>query len=395
MEIGIVSFFNVERGFGRIKTQDKPHGVFVHFSDVIGEAKILVENELVKFWLTHTAKGPKASKVSRMTSRLKGTIQNFNRGYGFVIEHNSGDKYFLHHTDVQGTGFKRIESEFEVEFSPFESDKGLQAKEVVIIDTRFPMEKFAHLGNFQNHIDDLARLAQVESWDFHQEKKKANPVLHNYLRQTFKRLQEEEKIEYTISPDGKEFACFNTGLVTEKQEDIFAYFIKSRRKNHPDSYIKFPKWTLKKFERESFRIMSYFSDQPRVANYITNAADLVYDTSKRLVPDYEHIIDEREKRFPESFRTWGKQELIGRLRNAISLAEKRVRRNYKTAVPQYYEGTIQLLLPLCLETPSRIDMALVIAKEHEIYRANTVIPLDWAYQNARLLAPHDRGWLRG
>ena len=338
MEIGIVSFFNVERGFGRIKTQDKPHGVFVHFSDVIGEAKILVENELVKFQITETDKGPKASDVHRMTHRLKGFIKNFSKGYGFVIEHNTGDKYFLHHSDVQGVGFKRIESEFEVEFSPFESDKGLQAKEVVIIDTRYPLEKFAHLGNYKRQIRELAHLAEPENWNFISGDQKDFPVLRNYLRQTFKRLEEEGKIEYTTSPDGKEFACFNTGLVTEKQEDILAYFVKSRRKNHPDSYIKFPKWTLKKFERESYRIMSYFSKQPQIADYIANHSDLVYDPSKRLVPDFEHIIDDREKRFPEHFRTWGKQELIARLRNAIALAEKRVRRNYKTAIPQYYEG---------------------------------------------------------
>ncbi|MCB0835663.1 MAG: DUF3825 domain-containing protein [Bacteroidetes bacterium] len=394
MEIGIVSFFNVERGFGRIKTQDIPHGVFVHFSDVIGEAKILVENELVEFSVKETKKGPKACQVSRITDRLKGTIKNFNKGYGFVEEYESGTKYFLHHSDVQGNGFKRIESEFEVEFSPFESEKGLQAKEVVIIDTRFPLEKFANLGKLQQHLESLAQLAQPENWDYISQQTGSYPVLRNYLRQTFKRLEEEDKIEYTTSPDGKEYACFNTGLVTEKQEDIFAYFVRSRRKNSPGSYIKFPKWTLRKFERESYRVMSYFSQQPQIANYISDPTHLVYDSSKRLIPDYEHIIDDREKRFPEEFRQWGKQELIARLRNAISLAEKRVMRNYKTAIPQYYEGNIQLLLPLCLEIPSRIDMALVVAKEHEIYRANTVIPLDWAYQNARLLAPHDRGWLR-
>ncbi|MCL4166145.1 UNVERIFIED_CONTAM: hypothetical protein GTU68_008304, partial [Idotea baltica] len=63
MEIGLVSFFNVERGFGKILTQGHPEGIFVHYTDVLGEAKILVENELVEFWVTDTEKGPKAQEV--------------------------------------------------------------------------------------------------------------------------------------------------------------------------------------------------------------------------------------------------------------------------------------------------------------------------------------------
>ncbi|MDX2246638.1 MAG: DUF3825 domain-containing protein [Bacteroidia bacterium] len=393
MEIGIVSFFNVERGFGRIKTPDRPEGVFVHFSDVQGDAKILVENELVSLIIQQTEKGPKASNVSRLTGRLKGVITRFSKGYGQITDPQTGKLYFIHHSDVQGQGFKRIETDFEVEFSPFESEKGLQAKEIIISDTRFPLEKFAHLGNFYQHLESLSALAQPENWDYPYHPAGGFPVLQNYLRQTFKRLQEEDKILYAQSPGGSPVAAINTGLVTEKQEEIFAYFVPSKRNAFPGSYIRFPQWTLKNFDRESCRLMSYFSQRPQIARYFSDPSDLVYDPGRRLIPDYDHIVDEREERFPETFRTWGKAELIARLRNAILLAEKRVRRNYKTAIPQYYEGNIQLLLPLCLETPTRPDMALVIGKEHEIYRANTVIPLDWAYQNARLLAPHDSGWL--
>ena len=393
MELGIVSFFNIERGFGRIKTPTRPNGVFVHFSDVLGDARILVENEMVNFEIAETDKGPKAKLVTRITERLIGKITHFNKGYGYIEERNSKQRYFLHHTDVRGNGFKKIEVDFEIEFSPFETEKGLQAKEVVISDTRYPMEKFALLPNWDRHLHKLARMAQPENWDYILEKTGGYPVLSNYLFHTFRRLEEEGKIEYTEDPEGNPFACFNTGLVTEKQEEIFAYFVRSTRKAQPNSYIRNPKWMLKEFGRESHRMMSFFKRRPQLAHYFESPSDLIYDPSRRLVPDYEHIIGERMNRFPEEFRMKGKAELIARIRNAIHLAEKRVRRNYKTAVPQYYEGQIQLLLPLCMYSPNQVDMALVVAKEHEIYRANTVIPLDWACQNTRLLAPPDRGWL--
>ena len=73
----------------------------------------------------------------------------------------------------------------------------------------------------------------------------------------------------------------------------------------------------------------------------------------------------------------------------------RVYRNYKTAVPQYWRGRIQLLLPLCLVQDGKADLALVVEKERDgrCYRGNTVLTLDMAYSNARLLARPDPDWL--
>ena len=81
------------------------------------------------------------------------------------------------------------------------------------------------------------------------------------------------------------------------------------------------------------------------------------------------------------------------LDGAISAAKRRVRRNYKTAIPQYYRGGLQLLLPLCLVEPHRADLALVVARENMVYRASTVLTLDMAYNNARLVARPDTEWL--
>ena len=393
MEIGVVSFFNVERGFGRIKTPDNPHGIFVHFSDVEEEARILVAHEMVRFELAETTKGPQAKRVTRITERRTGCIIQYEKGYGYIEDHISQNQYFFHFSDVLGSGFRKIERGFEVEFSAFEQEKGSQAKEVVISDTRTPLEKFAWLIRWDFHIKQLAQLAKKENWDFPSHPSRDYPILKNFLTHTFNRLQAQDKILFASGPEGEEYASFNTGLVTDKQEEIFAYFIPSKKKAQPHSYIPSPLWQLKRFGLESDRLMSFFPQRPPLATYIEHPVDMIYDPSRRLVPDYEHIIGDRMERFPKEFRTWGRAELIARLRQAVGLAERRVTRNYKSAIPQFYQGHIQLLLPLSLENPEQVDMALVVAKEHEIYRANTVISLDWAYQNARLLAPPDREWL--
>lgn len=46
----------------------------------------------------------------------------------------------------------------------------------------------------------------------------------------------------------------------------------------------------------------------------------------------------------------------------IEAMKKKVSANYKIAVHQYFNGKIQLLLPLCLVDPDVPDLALVVTK---------------------------------
>jgi len=401
---GKVLFFNIQKGFGKISTDEStPQEVFIHFTEILNDAKILLVNEEVEFEVENTTKGLSAKNLNRITDREIGLIEQFENGFGFIRSLSStDDKYFIHHSDVIGSGFKKIESGFEVEFTPSVSDKGLQAIEIVLRDTRTALEKFAHFPNWEDAIIDLAKNhAQPEdgNWDYIKNKTGAYPVLESYITYTFLRLHKEGKIKYATKKEaGKElrFACFNTGLATIKQEDIFAYF--EHRGNNPyfrtnDGYLKQPAWIFKCFDRESNRIMNSFAEKPELANYFQNAEELIYESGKRLIPDFEHILDDREKRFPESFRALSKAQQVERIKSAIETALTRIRRNYKTAIPQFYSDSIQLLLPLCITTAENADVALVVASEGEVYRANTVLPLDWAYNNARLLAKPDREWL--
>jgi cold shock CspA family protein len=368
--------------------------VFVHFSDVEGEARILIENELVQFRISQTQKGLRARTVSRITDRLTGVVLRFEKGFGYIRSHRSKQLYFVHYTDLIGNGFRRLEPDYEVEFSPFESERGLQAKEVVITDSRPKLERFARLEDASGLLAALAQLAQPEPWAWKDSQPGNFPILDNYLHYTFRRIQEEDKVVFASASDGKRYASFNTGLVSEREEEIFALFEPYRRRVHPASYVSPPAWSLRGFVTESDYRMASFAQRPELACYYQDPGDLVYDPSRRLVADYEHLVGDREERFPELLRHWGPSTLTQRLRQAIELTERRVRRNFRLAVPQYYEGSIQLLLPLCMEQPDHADLALVVAREQELYRVQTAIPLNWAYQNARLLGPPGADWLR-
>jgi hypothetical protein len=73
-----------------------------------------------------------------------------------------------------------------------------------------------------------------------------------------------------------------------------------------------------------------------------------------------------------------------------------LRWNYKTAIPQYTprQKRIDLLLPLCLVNDRDVDLALVVENcGNGNCLGHTVLPLDWAYNNARLVCRPDSDWL--
>ena len=64
-------------------------------------------------------------------ARENGTVKWFaqDKGYGF-IKRESGPDVFVHHSAIQGDGFKSLNEGEEVEFEVVEEDRGLKAVNV-------------------------------------------------------------------------------------------------------------------------------------------------------------------------------------------------------------------------------------------------------------------------
>lgn len=62
----------------------------------------------------------------------KGTVKWFNnqKGYGFITPENGKD-VFVHHTAIQGEGYKSLDEGQQVEFEIEKGPKGEQATNVV------------------------------------------------------------------------------------------------------------------------------------------------------------------------------------------------------------------------------------------------------------------------
>lgn len=65
-------------------------------------------------------------------SSTTGTVKWFSdeKGYGF-IEREDGDDVFVHHSAIEGTGFKSLDEGETVEFEVIQGEKGPKAQNVV------------------------------------------------------------------------------------------------------------------------------------------------------------------------------------------------------------------------------------------------------------------------
>ena len=276
----------------------------------------------------------------------------------------------------------------------------------------------------------LASQALPERWHFGEEEPGArNPysILRSYLTYTFLRLKHEGKV---FESPKKDWAAFNTGLVDKLYDPIYALFERNRRGQQPWAFFDFCVPGKRQSGRE---LTAVFDPLPEPARYFNSTVDMLFDTTKDIHVDYEHVILDgvRRDRFPAQFLRehlpegidWQDpagltdQEWLAflakvsdaidgdnrcmraikrRLEDAKWLAEKRIRWNFKTAIPQYYPrfNSMSLLLPLALINDELVDIALVVTKNPSgSYQGRTILPLDWAYMNARLVCRPDSDWL--
>lgn len=240
----------------------------------------------------------------------------------------------------------------------------------------------------------LAGLAQPEDWTYRRtSSERPVPILRSYIVYTFRRAHLQGRVA-VIEDETERYATFNTGLLTPHFERIFGFFVEQTRPEYEQP------WFLLGFYRESDYRLLRFQRLPDRATYFDSPADLLYDPRLDFRIQYEHIVNDRVERFPAALQQ-DERRRTEAVRQAVQHATFRVEQNYKTAIPQFYwptrelddPGKLQLLLPLCLEDVSRADLALSVDRIGAVYRAATVLTLDMAYNNARLIARPDREWL--
>jgi cold shock CspA family protein len=298
---------------------------------------------------------------------------------------------------------------------------------------RFP---FTHIDGktYSSAVDLLARLALKEAWQFGEQKSEdgSYPILENYLTYTFHRIfRSKQHAEYKEPNSAQMWASFNTGLVDKLYDPIYALFKRNTLASQPP--WRFFDFCIPGKGTSGKQLTSIFDPLPTAAKYFGSNFDMLLDTEKDIHVDYEHVIFDgvSRNRFPPEFlkanmpagHQWQEyaamksedrgnylqvlaeairadvrctRAIKNRLEDAKELAEKRTKWNYKTAIPLYHPrfDSMSLLLPLALVDDEVVDIALVITRNPSgSYQGRTILPLHWAYQNARTVCRPDSDWL--
>lgn len=123
-------------------------------------------------------------------------------------------------------------------------------------------------------------------------------------------------------------------------------------------------------------------------------ASLIYDYRLKIRVNVDHILGDENnlERIPNELKGEGGDSLRCLFEGAVMEAERRAAANYMIAVPQYYNGKIQLLLSICL-LGNAPDLALAIQRESGYYSARACFTLEMAYNNARLVNRPESTWI--
>ncbi|MBQ1935731.1 MAG: DUF3825 domain-containing protein, partial [Clostridia bacterium] len=293
------------------------------------------------------------------------------------------------------------------------------------------LEQHAYLGPWSEFLEKLANMALPEKWSFKDAAEGDYTILRQYIKFTFHHLQNDDKVPENADHT---FCAFNTGLVDRHYDDIYACFTRNPLPGKQD-------WLFTDFCIAGRRglgkeLINAFKEPPSVASYFTEKDELLFNVDCNRFYDYQHMIVDNIDRLPLDFlaeELGGNKEasalvheltetppqsrgpiyeklkdlldeeerLYNRLKNrfndAIDLAIKRVRWNYKTAIPCYYPttGKMCFMLPLALVDDNRTDVALVMEKKDSgSYQGQTILTLQAAYIDARLICRPDSDWLR-
>jgi cold shock CspA family protein len=387
-----VKFFDAVKGLGYVKLEDG-RDVFVDRRALRGEGfRYLAAGEQVEVTLAWDPQREQdvGVSVAPLRERLQGQVIAFDwlKGFGFVQPAGGGPPIFVHHTDILGQEYRKsLEPGERVLFKLTTTDRGPQAVQVKRSDPRSPLDRFASMGNDRTWPRELAALAEPEPWDHRPLRPPRFSILRSYVTHTFARLADEDKIAFGDPPDGPR-AGVNTGLVTPMREPILALFHVNRRTQETGT-----RWRLTGFFRVSDHpVVRSFQRLPQPARYYDTPAELIFDARLPLVVDFAHIVDDHMDRLPAALRDDADGAMV-RVQSACLLAQQEVVRDYRTAVPQFHRGQIQMLLPLRLQRRGLVDLALVTTRVGDQYRGDTVLPLEMAYNNARLLGRPNSEWL--
>lgn len=255
------------------------------------------------------------------------------------------------------------------------------------------IKRFATLGSvknkdFEKKLDYLIKIAEPEKWDqTDTHTGRSNSTIFYYIVHTFDRCFHQGKI---YVDESKLNSLFNTGLMDIQGNEIFGHFIKSNfyDANNPSSNYWYFKGFIKSNEKELLHICS---NNPKPATYFENYNELYFDPNLKIEINFDHFYDDNLERLPFSLQGIPKEHARLVFEGFLSFTMKKIVRNNRIPVPQFYDGKITFLIPVSVFDRDLVIIAL--EKINNTYVANTVLTMGMAYNCARLINKPESNWL--
>ena len=231
---------------------------------------------------------------------------------------------------------------------------------------------------------------------------------------------------YLIEAISKKISCNSLGsdyYCRTKKDGTDYILINSRLLNKFGSWI-YLSYTVKKFYNKDTNRVSESYIEPHIINNYQEAvnggyADITlssikpiqfYNDPNELIftgdissfdlddsQRFQHIIEDRGDRLPQSLREKDTMEIVVRFKLCIEYALKMKEMDYNYIVPAYgiERDTIQFLIPFYDEfAPDKIPTGVIITnKIRNKWVLNTILNLSDAYDMARLLAIPASEWI--
>ena len=295
------------------------------------------------------------------------------------------------------------------------------------------LTSFARLGeeDLNRSVYELAALADDEPWYFGSKPPEEfpHPILRNYIRHMFTRVQHEGKL---ASSQGGQFYTFHTNLYDRLRRPIYA-LMTEQPKEGDEAYGR-PALKLEfgvPGEDVGKNLVGHFDSLPPAVNFMSTPQRFFYycEAGSPTV-NWKHVIEDNMDRLPADFlrqylptfefgdteamskievgeykARFAKaldadaaayREIVSQFEKALELTMFRIQRNYKVAVPTYFAShdRIDLMLPLSLIDEGTTDCVIVVKQERSgNYSGNTIFTMEQAYNNARLIYKPVQRWL--
>lgn len=252
------------------------------------------------------------------------------------------------------------------------------------------LKRYSSLGGketFDKKLFYLTTIADDEKWYYHTNDSDSFSVIFYYIIHTFDRVIKQNKI---FVNEDETYSVFNTGLMNKQGDEILGVFVKSHNFDANDPTSNY--WHFKTFyEENDRRFINLSLEKPNIATYFEDYNELYFDPNIEIHLNFDHFYDDNYERLPDELKTLDKDTARIVFEGFLNYTVKKIKRNNRIPVPQFYRENIMFLIPVKVFGTKTVVIA--VERIGDRYIANTVLTMEMAYNCARLINRPESNWL--